>query len=202
MSGLLHSTGQPGTATYAERGPDLYETPAPAVRALMQVERLPHRLWECACGPGAIVSVLRFAGHEVVATDLNDYGCPDSLSGVDFLMEYRAPPGVETIITNPPYKLAGEFVEHALTLVPKVFLLLRLAFLESERRTPILDCGRLAHVHVFKRRLPMMHRAGWEGPRASSSIAFAWFCWDANHRGPTTMSRIDWKEEQRLALAS
>jgi hypothetical protein len=57
-------------------------------------------------------------------------------------------------------------------------MLLRLAFLESERRSAILESGWLTRVHVFRKRLPMMHRVGWNGPRASSALAFAWFCWD------------------------
>ena len=186
-------TGQAGRAPLAERGYDLYETPAEAIDALVSIEKLPYRLWEPACGRGAIVRVLREAGHEVIATDFVDYGCPDSTGDVDFLLERHAPAGVEAIVTNPPYKVAGKFVEHALRLVPRVVMLLRLAFLESERRAPILDCGRLARVHVFRRRLPMMHRDGWDGPRASSSIVFAWFVWDANHSGPCELRRIDWK---------
>ena len=71
-------------------------------------------------------------------------------------------------------------------------MLLRLAFLESERRTSILDGGKLARVHVFRNRLPMMHRAGWQGPRASSSTPFAWLVWDAEHHGPTALHKISW----------
>jgi hypothetical protein len=73
-------------------------------------------------------------------------------------------------------------------------MLLRLAFLESERRSPLLDRGLLARVHVFKNRLPMMHRHNWRGPRASSAIAFAWFVFDRDHQGPTTIDRIAWRE--------
>ena len=51
------------------------------------------------------------------------------------------------------------------------------------KRYPIL-------VHVFRNRLQMMHRDGWNGPRASSAIPFAWFCWDRNHRGPAVIDRI------------
>jgi hypothetical protein len=32
-------------ATHAERGHDLYETPAVAVEALLRVEQLPYRIW-------------------------------------------------------------------------------------------------------------------------------------------------------------
>jgi hypothetical protein len=60
----------------AERGLDLYETPTPAVEALLRVERLPHGIWEPAAGRGAIVRVLRDHNHSVIASDIHDYGFP------------------------------------------------------------------------------------------------------------------------------
>jgi len=42
-----------------DRGNDLYETPECATLALLRVEQLPKRIWEPACGRGAIVRVLR-----------------------------------------------------------------------------------------------------------------------------------------------
>ena len=191
---MLDPSCQVGRAPFADRLNDLYETPDVAVHALLRAEQLPEVIWECACGPGRIVNVLRAAGHKVYATDLVNYGCTESEHGVDFLIE-RAPSfAVGAVVTNPPYKLAGEFVAHALSLgIPKVVMLLRLAFLESERRTAILDGGLLARVYPFKRRLPMMHRDGWDGPRASSSIAFAWFVWQLGHSGPTELRRINWE---------
>lgn len=187
MTAIAHSL--------ADRKDDLYETPPVAVRALMRVESLPPKIWEPACGPGSIVKVLRDAGHEVIAGDLVDYGCPQSFSRIDFLIQTVAPFGVECIVTNPPFKLAGQFVEKALALCPRVIMLLRLAFLESERRRAILDTGHLARVHVFRNRLPMMHRHGWEGPKSTSTTAFAWFVWDRNHEGPTALNRISWESE-------
>jgi hypothetical protein len=140
------------------------------------------------------VRVLRGAGLTVYATDLVDYASLDQDEhGWDFLMESRLPSGVEAIVTNPPFKNAGEFVAKALTLCPKVIMLLRLAFLESEKRRSILDSGTLARVHVFRKRLPMMHREGWEDNHATSAMAFAWFVWDANHSGPTELHRISWE---------
>src|SRR5689334_8084403 len=58
------------SAPLCDRNNDLYETPAVAVEALLRVEKLPHHIWECACGPGSIVKSLRAAGHTVWATDL------------------------------------------------------------------------------------------------------------------------------------
>ena len=118
---------------FAERGLDLYETPAPATWALLAAEKLSGMIWEPACGPGAIVRVLRAAGHRVVATDIQDYGCDDSVGGVDFLAQTYAPENVEIIVTNPPFRWADEFVRHALALAPRVVMLLRLHFLEASR---------------------------------------------------------------------
>jgi hypothetical protein len=79
---------------------------------------------------------------------------------------------------------------HALSLVPEVFLLLRLAFLESVSRTELLEHSGLRRVLVFRRRLPRMHRVNYDGPKANSSIAFGWFTWRRNYAGPTILSRI------------
>jgi hypothetical protein len=185
---LSHSA-QSGRHTLVERGLDLYETPPVATEALLRVERLPHWIWEPAAGRGAIVKVLRDHGHATIASDIVDYGFPLHFVQ-DFLTTTKAPVGCDSIITNPPYQIAGEFTRHALDLVPKVYLLLRLAFLESTRRTEILEKRGLARVHVFRNRLPMMHRDGWNCPRASSAVAFGWFVWDRSHRGPTTIDRI------------
>lgn len=187
----------PGRHPLSERGNDTYETPPEATRALLRAENLPIRIWEPACGRGAIVNVLRAAGHQVVATDLVDYGVPVTSPGylnVDFLMETKLPAGTQAIVTNPPFKLAGPFVRKALALgCPYLAMLLRLAFLEGVGRNDILEHGALSRVHVFRNRLPRMRRDGWEGPQASSSIAFAWFIWDQAHTGPTELHRISWE---------
>jgi hypothetical protein len=116
---------------------------------------------------------------------------------VDFLSVKQTRIDTEAIVTNPPFKLVAEFAEHALALAPLVVLLLRLAFLESERRSSIIEGGKLARVHVFRNRLPMMHRDGWDGPKISSgAIAFAWFVWDRFHSGPTELRRISWESEE------
>lgn len=192
---MLDHSANPGRHSYVDREADLYETPEVAVEALLRVERLPQVIWEPACGPGNIVRVLRRNGHDVLATDLYAYE-GYSRGGYDFLNADRlGDPKVEAIVTNPPFRAAEAFVRKALELCPLVVMLLRLAFLESERRRPLLDDGRLARVHVFRKRLPMMHRAGWEGPKANSGMAFAWFVWDRYHKGPASLYRLSWESE-------
>ena len=53
-------------------------------------------------------------------------------------------------------------------------------------RRQILDATPPARVYVFRDRFPRMHRDGWQGNKASSRIAFAWFVWDRNHTGQTS----------------
>jgi hypothetical protein len=158
---MLDHAAQSGRHALSERGADLYETPACAVEALLRVEQLPHQIWEPAAGRGAIVNVLCGHGHAVIASDLFDYGFP--LHFVADFLTAQAPLGCDCILTNPPFQIIGEFVAHALDLAPRVIMLARLAFLESERRTNILEKRGLARIHAFRNRLPMMHsrRLGW-----------------------------------------
>jgi hypothetical protein len=141
-----------------------------------------------AAGRGAIVTVLRDHGHVVIASDIVDYDDLDFVE--DFFAMTKAPNGCRGIVTNPPFRDADRFARHALELVPRVYLLLRLAFYESVRRTDILEHSGLRAVYVFRKRLPRMHRDGWTGPKASSAVAYAWFCWSRDHRGPTIIDRI------------
>jgi hypothetical protein len=186
---------------YAERGLDLYQTPSAAVHALLAAETITGPIWEPACGPGNIVRTLRAAGHRVIATDIGRYDCPDSLGGVDFLKQESAPAGCTTILTNPPFMHADDFVRHALRLAPRVVMLLRLAFIESVGRADILDGGQLARIFVFANRLSQIHRDGWDGPRASNPLCLAWFVWDRDHRGPTELRRISWKGDDGITTS-
>jgi hypothetical protein len=165
------------------------------VFSLLAVERdyLPRSVWEPAAGDGAIVLPFKAAGFEVVASDLVDYGLAGCKTGVDYLMA-KPSPGVEAVVTNPPYKLAMKFAEKAINEVPYLALLLRSNFLESTARLPFFRKHPPARIWISSRRLPMMHRHGWTGPRAPSNTCFAWFIWDARSERKCTVDWFDWKE--------
>ena len=165
-----------------------------ATEALLRVEKLPHHIWEPACGRGRITNILRAHGHTVWATDLNDYGCPTSESRIDFLMEHQRRFDVEAIVTNPPFKLAEQFVEHALYHCPRVIMLLRLAFYESARRSHILE-GTRAGADTRLPQAPSHDAPRWlGGAEGQLGMAFAWFVWDRSYIGlPTTIHRISWE---------
>jgi hypothetical protein len=147
--------------SHADRGDDLYETPGCATHAIMREGILAHRVWECAAGRGAIVRPLRDAGHAVFASDIIHRDFPLDAQ-IDFLKATAAPPRTEMILSNPPFRHATEFVEHALELCPRV---------------------------------PMMHRDGWTGPRATNAVPFAWFYFDRRNSAPATIEHISIHDE-------
>ncbi|MCC2652787.1 MAG: hypothetical protein K0Q60_2950 [Microvirga sp.] len=156
---------------------DFYETPPDAVIDLISAETFHGPIWEPACGRGAISKVLEANGYEVVSTDLvaRGYG----RSPIDFLLEQA--PMAPNVITNPPFKLAEEFVRHARRICPgKIALLLKLAFLEGLKRADLFRSDPPARVWVFSRRIactsPVItsRRDGIGG----GMLAFAWFVWE------------------------
>ena len=170
-------------------------TPPVATEALLRRVELPHRLWECACGDGTgILDPLRAAGHEVIGSDLVDYGRPDCFWRRDFLDR-----------TEGARRLRGESSPTRHTNWPSnssstrsncrrcVMMLLRLAFSNPRNAARSSKIAGSARILCFRKRLPMMHRRGWEGKKGNSGMAFAWFIWDRSHAGPTTIERISWE---------
>lgn len=169
------------SATKEERGANLYETPPEAMFTLLALEEFTACVLEPACGRGAISRMLEAHHYGVVLADINDYGTADSngeLQAVqDFLTSQPLEAGSYDIVTNPPYgDVLNAFVAHALRVYQprKMALLLNLNFLcgfaDDDRNFVMDDCPP-ARVYVFKRRLPMMHRDGWEGNKASRAGA-------------------------------
>lgn len=170
----------------ARQKDDWYPTPPVATRRLLDVELFDERIWEPAAGDGAICEVLRAACYNVVASDLVDYGYCDS--GVDFLMTTKAESN--SLVTNPPYKLAEQFIQHAIDLgVGKHAWLLRLSFLEGKGRHDSLFLHHPpARVHVFSKRLTMWR--GGEEATSTGTTAYAWFVWAGCYNGATQLSWI------------
>jgi len=160
---VLSHAAQSGRHANADRGDDFYETPPYATSALCVAEELPHWIWEPSAGNGAIVRVLRDRGHAVVASDIvvREF---ELHFVADFFSLKKPPVDCTTIVSNPPYKDADHFVRHALDLVPHVHLLLRVAFLESVRRTDVLEHRGLRTVRVFRNRLRTITRRPWSTP--------------------------------------
>ncbi len=190
MSGAVAYVGAQTVDHVNREVDDFYPTHPGATRALLTVERFDGPIWECAAGEGDMSRELEAAGYQVVSTDLVDRGyCDDR---VDFLMEWQA--RAPNIVTNPPFKLAAQFVDRALSLTTgKVAMFLRLAFLEGVERGAWFPNTPLARVWVMSRRVPMERGRLKQAGDGHGVIAFAWFVWDHAHDGPPAIGWLDWK---------
>lgn len=162
---------------------DYYATEPKAVELLLQEEQFNKRIWEPACGEGHISEVLKAHGYCVCSSDLIDRGYGEVR---DFFDYEQIEEGVD-IITNPPYKYAKEFVEHALEVSPdgtKIAMLLRLTFLEGQRRRELFRNTPPQTVYVSSERLQCAKNGKFEG---KSMVAYAWFIWRKGHYGPTNI---------------
>jgi hypothetical protein len=165
---------------------DFYPTPPDATQALLDREKFEGMIWEPACGNGALSNVLSKNGYDVFSSDLIDRGFGFYPS--DFLKEERV---VCNIVTNPPFNLALEFVEHAKKIAKKkIAFFLKTTFLEGARRQKMFIDDRfpLKKVYQFSRRV-RLDKNGIPMGCKSGMIAFAWFVWDKDHCGSAT---IDW----------
>jgi hypothetical protein len=160
---------------------DFYPTPDRATIELLKRININGIVWECACGDGAISKLLP---PDTISTDLIDRGYGES--GIDFLKTYKQ---VDWIITNPPYSLATEFVEHSLECANNVALLCKIQFLEGVKRYKFFKEHPPKMVYVFSSRLKI-YKNGIE-TKNSTMLCFAWFIWEKGYSGKTT---VDWIE--------
>lgn len=178
---------------------DFYRTPPECTEALLQVEQFAGPVWECACGDGAISKVLQGAGLQVFSTDLIDRGFGEA--GFDFLKEPAL--AAPTIITNPPFKIADDFVLHALRLgAVKVAMLLRLSWLEgAKRHAKVFRDSPPSRVWVFSSRPTLWHGNDPNARSTGGAISYAWFVWDRTHEGPPSLGWLSGKSDLERMLA-
>jgi len=167
---------------YERKERDLYETPAWVTAALFpHLPRSPDVIWEPAAGGGKMADAMLEASNKtisIIRTDISD--------GVDFLKCARSD-GADAIITNPPYEIATEFIEHALNLMEPhglVAMLLRTDFDHAKTRAPIF-----AKHRAFAKKVVLTKRIKWfEDSKGQPSFNHAWFIWDWRHHGAPTLA--------------
>lgn len=97
------------------------------------------------------------------------------------------------IITNPPFKFAKQFVEHALDSITaghKVAMYLRIQFLESEGRRALFEYEPPARVYVAHGRFGCALNGEWD-TRSSSAMMFAWYVWEKGFKGDPVLKWFD-----------
>ncbi|EPX82081.1 hypothetical protein [Salipiger mucosus] len=187
---------------------DDFPTPPWATRALLrflaeQGEPLHlQHAWDPACNRGYMVRPLAEQFDQVHATDVHDYGWSGQDGVADFLISWgQVAPDVDWVITNPPFRLAADFIRQGLTYARRgVAVLVRTAFVEGLDRYEGLfrNCPE-AFVLPFVERVVMWKGAlldpdvmVWrvdpetgEGKltRPTSATSYAWLVWRRDARG-------------------
>ncbi len=170
---------------------DYYATEPKAVELLLEQEKFSPFVWECACGEGHMSEVLKQHGYNVFSSDLIDRGY--GKGNVDF---FDCVENERDIITNPPYKCAKEFVEHALNISrdgTKIAMFLKLTFLESKKRRELFDKYPPQTVYVSSSRLQCAKNGDFETYKqgTGTAVAYAWYVWVKGRYAPTQIKWIN-----------
>ena len=168
---------------------DFYATNPKAVKILLPIlEKLgvSKSIWECSCGQGHISKVLKENGYNVFSSDLIDRGYGEVK---DFLSQTEKFNG--DILTNPPFKLAENFVEKSMQLLNdgnKAIFLLKIQFLEGQKRKIMFDKGNLKYLIVNSERQQCSKDADFEKYKATTQC-YCWFVFEKGYHGE---SKIMW----------
>lgn len=182
---------------FTRQASDQYMTPEWVVESLLSVVPIYGKVWEPACGEGAIARVIaeKCKGMVyVMATDIDSHLSPDEQSW-DFLdpkvqASYFLPEeGPYIIITNPPYgkqgRLAEQFVRAAVEITQinrgRVAMLLPVDWDAAKTRADLFEDF---PGHVTK--ITLTERIRWTNlPQSKSgpSQNHCWIIWDHSRRG-------------------
>lgn len=179
--------------------PDDFPTPPWATRALIEhvVGSAGLRELSClepACGRGYMSRPLMEYFGTVQSSDAHHYGYGPVR---DFLRYPFEALSHDWVITNPPFRLAEEFVNRALTVARVgVAILARTVFLESAGRyEDIFLPSPPTKFAQFVERVPMVK--GRLDRKASTATGYAWFVWE---KQPMTTPRLMWVPPCRKSL--
>lgn len=180
--------------------PDDFPTPPWATRALIEHvldgknELARMSCLEPACGAGHMAKVLKEYFENVESADAFDYGYGEIK---DFLGKNVEANSVDWVITNPPFRLAEEFVVQASRTARKgIAILARTVFLESVGRYEgIFREMPPTKFAQFVERVPMVK--GRLDSKATTATGYAWLVWE---KPATTMPRLMWVPPCRRRL--
>ena len=192
---MLKGTSLSGTSMTRDRVEnDYYATPRSSVESLLDNEKVGGLILEPCVGGGHVADVLKTVATKVNCIDSVDLGY-EGTAEFNFLKLVPAPK-YDWVVTNPPYKLAQEFIEQSLKSVKengKVAMFLKIQFLEGVKRKAFFEKYPPKKVYVFsKRQNPLRNGEPLDekGKPWSSTMCFAWFVWEKGFTGDTVIKWI------------
>jgi len=154
---------------------------------------LNNSLWEVSCGGGHISSVLENRGYSVKSSDIVDRG----FKGTEIINFLTIKPKDINwngdIITNPPFKFAENFVRQAFNILKdgnKLFLFLKIQFLESKARKSLFNKYPLKYIYVYSERQRTAKNGDFDKYINGNTLCFAWFIWEKGFKGDTILRWI------------
>ena len=166
---------------------DFYATDPKALELFLdQTEIKLTNVWECACGEGHLAEVLKKRNLLRKASDLINRGYGET--GINFLNYSNKWNG--DILTNPPFGEALRFCQHALYCIEdgsKVIMLMRIQFLEGQKRKSFLQSNPPKFVYVSSSRLLLAKNADFVRYNTPSANCYAWYVWEKGFKGDTSI---------------
>lgn len=164
---------------------DYYATEPKAISLLLEKETFSDTVWECACGGGHMTEEIKRNGYDVYSSDIVDRGFHNTHILDFFKVEKNT---IGDIITNPPYKYAKDFVEHALDISKegtKVAMFLKLTFLESKSRKELFKKYPSKILYVSSARLQCAKNGDFAkyGKGVGTAVAYGWYIWEKGFKG-------------------
>ena len=173
MKGKNFSTNNTGK----RKNSDFYETPYSLTWLLLENEKIEGSVLEPACGNGAISKIVGGKSYDIEK---------------DFLKETES---YDTIITNPPYSKAQEFILKAKQVAnKKIVFLLPLSYLHGKKRFDTIWTDKdfpLAHIYVFTRYPLLGEKLRKDGKHNTGMMVYAWFVWEKNYKGEPIIKWLD-----------
>jgi hypothetical protein len=168
---------------------DYYATDPQAVNVLFEDEFLNtggfsvwKNIWECACGEGHLSKqIIKKHNTNVYSSDIinRNFGDVKDFLSIDNL-EWNG-----SIITNPPFKYAQQFIEKSLTIIPNgnwVAMFLKLQFLEGKARKQMFKVSPPRFIYVSSSRIKCAKNGDFDSI-SSSAVAYGWFVWQKGFKG-------------------
>ena len=197
MENKLSGTSLSGMSTTRDRVcDDYYATSSTSIISLLDNIKFGGKFLEPCVGGGHIAELIKkyYPNNSIKLYDIVDRGYDKTIVS-DYLTNDFGHDKFDSIVTNPPYSLAKEFLEKSMSILNKngkIAMFLKIQFLEGLSRKVMFEKYPPKYIYVFtKRQNPL--RNGEEkdenGKAWSSTMCFAWFVWE---EGSTTEPIIRW----------
>jgi hypothetical protein len=179
---------------YERHDGDFYVEPRWLVEALLDVEPIVGSAIDPFAGGGSIVGVCLSRGIKATGSDKFNRGFGQIRDA------FSLDEPTDNVLSNPPFNQFEDAVEHLMPLVRrKLILLARLNALEGQERRELYRKYPLARIWVSSKRASIgpgnlghprdEHGALIPPPATGGSTAYAWFVFDREHTGRTS---LDW----------